>query len=58
MLRLDKPETLDILKDNNREAIGEIQLRTIDNVPKNWIDRVGYCKTSRCSYLNEIIFYY
>ena len=38
----DKPETIDALKDNIREAIGEIQLYTIDNVLKNWTDRVGY----------------
>ena len=28
----DKPETIDALKDNIRQAIGEIQLHTIDNV--------------------------
>ena len=33
----DKPETIDTLKDNIREAIAEIQLNTIDNVLKNWI---------------------
>ena len=38
-------------KDNIRETIGEIQLLTIDNMVKNWIDRVG-------SHLNEIIFHY
>ena len=27
----DKPETIDALKDNILEAIGEIQLHTIDN---------------------------
>ena len=55
----DKPETIDALKDNNiREAIGEIQLPTIDNVLKNWTDRVGYCMASRGSHLNEIIFHY
>ena len=32
----DKPETIDNLKDNIREGIGEIQLRAIDNVLKNW----------------------
>ena len=33
----DKSETIAALKDNSREAIGEIQLHnTIDNVPKNW----------------------
>ena len=44
----DKLETIDALKDNIREAIGEIQLHTIDNVLKNWTDRVS----------NEIIFHY
>ena len=34
----DKPETIDDLKDNIREVIGEIQLHTID-VLKNWTDR-------------------
>ena len=31
----DKPQTIDALKDNIREAIEEIQLHTIDNVLKN-----------------------
>ena len=31
----DKPETIDALKDNIRETIGEIQLHTIDNMLKN-----------------------
>ena len=38
----DKPETIDALKANIREAIGEIQLHTIDNVLNNWSDRVAY----------------
>ena len=42
----DKPETIDAFKDNIREDIGEIQLHTIDNVLKNWTDRVGYCMAS------------
>ena len=54
----DKPETIEALKDNMRQAIGEIQLRTIDNVLENWTDRVGYCMASRESHLNEIIFHY
>ena len=53
----DKPQTIDALKDNLREAIGEIQLHTIDNVLKNCSDRVGYCMASRGSHLNEIIFH-
>ena len=54
----DKPEKIDALKDNIRAAIGEIQLHTIDNVLKNWTDRVGYCMASRGSHLNVIIFHY
>ena len=50
----DKPEIIDALKDNIREAISEIQLHTIDNVLKNWTD----CMTSRGSHLNGIIFHY
>ena len=54
----DKPDTIDVLKDNVREAIGEIQLHIIDYVLKNWTDRVGYCMASRGSrHLNEIIFH-
>ena len=54
----DKPETIDALKDNIREAIGEIQLHIIDNMPKYWPDGVGYCMDSRYSHLNEIILHY
>ena len=39
----DKSETIYALKDNICEAIGETQLHAIDNVLKNWTDRVCYC---------------
>lgn len=54
----DKPETIDALTENIREAIGEIPLHTIDNVLKNRTDSVGYCMASRGSHLNEIFFHY
>ena len=54
----DKSETIDTLKYNIREAIGEMQLHTIDNVLKNLTNRVGYCMASRGSHLKEIIFHY
>ena len=54
----DKAEKIDTLKDNIREAIGEIQVHIIDNVLKNWTDCVGYCMVSRGSHLNEMIFHY
>ena len=47
---VDKPEIIEALKDNMREAIGEIQLHTVDNVLKNWIDRVGYRKACTFKY--------
>ena len=49
----EKPKIIDALKYNIHEAIGEIQPHTIDNVLKNWTDRVGYCIASRSSHLNE-----
>ena len=49
-----KPETIDALKDNIHEGISEIQLHTIDNVLKNWTDRVGYCMASRGSHLLDL----
>ena len=58
MCYADEPETIDALKVNICEVIGEIQLHTIDNVLKNWNDHVGYCMARRGSYLNEIIFHY
>ena len=54
----DKPETIDALKHNIREDIVEIQLYRIDDVFKNWNDRLGYCMASQGSHLNEIIFHY
>ena len=39
----DKPKTIDTLEDNISEAIGEIQLRTINNVLKNLTGRVVHC---------------
>ena len=54
----NKPETIDALTNNIREAIAEIQLHTIDNMLKNWTDRVGYCMANRDSHLNEFIFHY
>ena len=35
-----------------------LKLHTIDNVLKNWTDRVGYYMASRGSLSNEIIFHY
>ena len=54
----NKPETIDALKNNIRAAIAEIKLHKIENLLKNWTDRIGYCMASRGSHLNEVIFPY
>ena len=54
----EEPETIDALKENIREAIGEIQLHTIDNVLKNSTDQQDNYMASRGSHLNDIIFHY
>ena len=54
----DKPKKIDTLKNKIRETIGEIQLHTIDNVLKNWTDRVGYCMARQGGHVNEFIFHY
>ena len=43
----DKPETIDALKNNIRESIGEIQLQSIDNLLKNWTYRVRHGQTKQ-----------
>ena len=53
----DNQETIDALKDNIQIAIAEIELHTVENVLKNWVDRMGYCEASRGSHLDEIVFH-
>lgn len=51
------PETIDDLKNEIEAAIVAIRPETIENVLKNWVDRMGYCQVSRGGHLNEIIFH-
>ncbi|RYE12004.1 MAG: hypothetical protein EOP45_23665 [Sphingobacteriaceae bacterium] len=53
----NKPTTLEQLKHNIREEIGKIQPQTIENVLKNWVDRIAYCHASWGSHMNEIVFH-
>ena len=46
----DKPETIDALKDNIREAIDEIQVHAIDNALKNWTDRDSIINRKACTF--------
>ena len=53
----NKPATIDALKNNIRIAIEDIMPHTIENVLKNWTDRMGYVKASRGGHMNEIVFH-
>ena len=50
----DHPETIEALKHEIEIAIHGIEAKTIENVLKNWVDRMGYCKASRGSHLNDV----
>lgn len=54
---VNHPETIEALKQEIEVAIHEIEAQTIENVLKNWVDRMGYCKASRGSYLNDVVFH-
>lgn len=54
---VDNPETIEHLKANIEAAIAAIEPQTIQNVLRNWTDRMAYCKASRGSHLNEVIFH-
>ena len=51
------PETIEALKHEMKVAIHGIQAQTVEDVLKNWDDRMGYCKASRGSYLNDVVFH-
>ena len=38
-------------------AIHGIEAQTIKNVLKNWVNRMGYCKPSRGTHLNDVVFH-
>ena len=47
MLRRQARNHWRILKNNIHEVIGKIQVQVIDNVLKNWTERIGYGMVSR-----------
>ena len=38
-------------------VIHGIEAQTIENVLQNWVDRMGYCKSSRGSHWNDVVFH-
>ena len=51
------PKTIEALKQAIKVAMHGIEAQTTENVLKNWIDRMGYCKASRGSHLNDVMFH-
>jgi len=52
----NQPETIQELKHEIKVTIDEICAHTVENVLKNWVDRMRYCAASHGSHLNEIVF--
>ena len=50
-------DTIEALKHEIEFAIYGIEAQTIENVLKNWLDRMEYCKASRGSHLNNAMFH-
>ena len=54
MCYANQPETIESLKHEIEVAIHGIEAQTIENVLKNWVNQMGYCKASRGSHLNDV----
>ena len=48
------PEMIGALKHEIEVDIHGIEAQTIENVLKNWVDRMRYCKASHSSHLNDV----
>ena len=48
---------IEALKHEIEVGIHRIEAHIIENVLKNWVDRLGYCKASRGSHLNDVKFH-
>ena len=57
MSYVNQPEMIQELKHEIKVAIDEIRAHIVENVLKNWIDRMECRAASRGSHLNEIVFH-
>ena len=51
------PKTIKAFKHEIEVVIHGIEAQTIENVLKNWTERMGYCKASRGSDFNDVVFH-
>ncbi|GFT86121.1 transposable element Tcb1 transposase [Trichonephila clavipes] len=56
LVYVDKPQTLDHLEDIIRRVIADIRPQMLEKVIENWTSRLDYIRSSRGSYMPEIIF--
>ena len=49
-------DMIEALKHEMKVAIHGIEAQIIENVLKNWVERMGYCKGSRVSHSNDVVF--
>jgi len=56
-MRCYNPETIPALKHNIATVIDEIGGEIIEKVLENWTHRMAYCKASKGSHMNEIVFH-
>ncbi|GFV94369.1 transposable element Tc3 transposase [Trichonephila clavipes] len=56
LVYVDKPQTLDHLKDNIHCIIADIRPQMLEKVIENWTSRLDYIHASRGSHMPEIIF--
>ena len=48
---------LPIHKEEISRQVNEL-INTIENILKNWVDQMGYCKASRGSHLNDVVLHF
>ena len=54
----DKPETIEHLRANFRDAIAVIRHHMFEKVDENWSHRIMHCNASRGSHMNDILLLY
>lgn len=53
----NKPATLDALENNIRVAIDGVTPQMLENVIRNWTERLKHCQRSRGGHLNDVLFH-
>ena len=57
LVYVNKPATLDDLKDNIQREIPNVPVETCARVVENWVQRIYHCKRARGGHTTDIEFY-